>query len=102
MNTRTSRALVAAVALNVILAAALVFTWWHSHQAQPESEPRGSSQIATESPSPTSGNAAQPPAADTEPALASVQLTPQRMQSIGVKLGTAQIKTVTNDIRVTG
>src|SRR5262249_17879379 len=84
------------------LAAALAFTWWHSRQTQSNSEQRGSSQTATGNASPKSGDATQPLPADTEPVLASVQLTPQRMQSIGVKLGTAQIKTVTNDIRVTG
>ena len=34
--------------------------------------------------------------------LAPVQLTPQRMQSIGVKVGTAQLKQVESELRVTG
>jgi len=37
-----------------------------------------------------------------EVSLAPVQLTPQRMQSIGVKLGTVEIKRVSNEIRVPG
>lgn len=40
--------------------------------------------------------------AGNEPSLAPVQLTPQRLQSIGVRLGTAQMKAVSNDTRVTG
>src|SRR5260370_41666522 len=34
MNSRTSRALVIAVALNVLLAAALAFVWWRSHEKE--------------------------------------------------------------------
>jgi RND family efflux transporter MFP subunit len=108
MATRTSRALALAVALNVILAAALFFTWWRSRQEKaPESEKHDSQMSAPiaspmSSPAGGSGNTAPSQAANTEPALATVQLTPQRMQSIGVKLGTAQIKTVANDIRVNG
>lgn len=44
---------------------------------------------------PTSPNAQQPP-------IAPVQLTPQRMQSIGVTTGTVQFKPISNDIRATG
>jgi len=102
MTTRTGRALALAVALNVILAAALFFTWWRSRHAQPPEPEKHASQMQPASASPISGNATPSQPVNTEPALATVQLTPQRMQSIGVKLGTAQIKTVTNDIRVTG
>src|SRR5215472_7478508 len=102
MTTGTSRALALAVALNVILTAALFFTWWRSRQAQPPEPEKHASQMQPASASPISGNATPSQAITAEPALATVQLTPQRMQSIGVKLGTAQIKTVTNDIRVTG
>jgi Cu(I)/Ag(I) efflux system membrane fusion protein/cobalt-zinc-cadmium efflux system membrane fusion protein len=41
-------------------------------------------------------------AASSEPSLAPVQLTPQRLQSIGVKLGTAELKQVQAEMRVTG
>ena len=34
--------------------------------------------------------------------LSSVQLTPERMQSIGVQLGTVQYKQISNDLRATG
>ncbi len=36
------------------------------------------------------------------PALAPLQLTPERMQSIGVTIGTAEYRPVSNDIRATG
>jgi Cu(I)/Ag(I) efflux system membrane fusion protein/cobalt-zinc-cadmium efflux system membrane fusion protein len=41
-------------------------------------------------------------APENETSLANVQLTPQRRQSIGVKLGTVEMKTVSDEIRVTG
>ena len=37
-----------------------------------------------------------------EAPLAPVQLSPERMQSIGVKLGTVEYKQLRNDIRATG
>jgi RND family efflux transporter MFP subunit len=109
MNTRTSHALVIAVALNVILAAALLFVSWRSRQAPAsESVKDDSSQMKIAAASPMSSppvrtsNSSQSEAVSNEPALAPVQLTPQRLQSIGVKLGTAQMRAVSNDIRVTG
>ncbi|MDP9052772.1 MAG: efflux RND transporter periplasmic adaptor subunit [Acidobacteriota bacterium] len=43
------------------------------------------------------------PAPDSgEPKLLPVQLTPQRMQSIGVKTGVAEFKTLHDELRVTG
>lgn len=53
---------------------------------------------------PTSGMAkpASPMAESREASLARVQLTPERMQSIGVKTGTAEYKQISDDIRATG
>jgi hypothetical protein len=45
-------------------------------------------------------SAAAAPSSDTP--LASVQLSPQRMQSIGVKIGTAESKVITDEIRSYG
>ena len=98
MNTKVGRALVIAVVLNVILAAALLFVWWRSQQRETV-EKRDSAHAVDQESAPAT-NAPEP--SGNEPTLAPIQLTPQRMQSIGVKLGTAQMKTVTNDIRVSG
>ena len=98
MNTKMGRAFAIAIALNVVLAAALLFVWWRSQQRE-TSEKHGSAQAVDQG----STAATNPPeSSGTEPILAPIQLTPQRMQSIGVKLGTAQMKVVTNDIRVSG
>jgi Cu(I)/Ag(I) efflux system membrane fusion protein/cobalt-zinc-cadmium efflux system membrane fusion protein len=54
-----------------------------------------------DSPAPQAGPAAQP--SDTgEPKLLPVLLTPQRMQSIGVKTGVVEFKGLHQDIRATG
>ncbi len=108
MNNKRNRALIIAVVLNVVLAAALLFVWWRSHQPKSEAgNPSSGIPAAADSPSANKSgdpNSSPSPAgtADSEPNLAPVQLTPQRMQSIGVKLGTAQMKAVSNDLRVTG
>jgi Cu(I)/Ag(I) efflux system membrane fusion protein/cobalt-zinc-cadmium efflux system membrane fusion protein len=52
---------------------------------------------------PPSSAAASAPASDSgEPKLLPVQLTPQRMQSIGVKTGVVEFKTLHDELRVTG
>src|SRR5579872_25988 len=115
MNSETNRkispALIVTIALNVILASALVLFWRHTRLAAVSpAEQQSAVQVDSSragSPMNASGdmnaNTAQTTdAADNESPLAPIQLTPQRMQAIGVKLGTVQIKTVSNDIRVTG
>jgi RND family efflux transporter MFP subunit len=101
-SPKTRRALVIAVILNGILAIALLNVWWRSHhttESQPASE--DSSQTAAESGAnnnPSRGEAG----INNEPTLTPRQLTPQRLQSIGVKLGTAELKQVQAEMRVTG
>ncbi len=96
MTSRNYRTwLVFAVVGNVALAAALASSWWRSHTSQnPTSAPQ--SQAATAAAD--NDSAAQP-----EPApLVPVQLTPQRMQMIGVTTGHAEVKQIHDEIRVTG
>ena len=101
MNNRDNRnyknALILALLLNVVLIGILGLWWWRSQERTPESHPSASSNQAT--------NPAQPaasPSTAPEAALAPVQLTPQRMQSIGVKIGAAEFKQVQAELRVTG
>ena len=87
-----------ALILNVLLAAALGYGWWRwraraalenttsARQAMPAQMPAESSTAATPS----------------QASLVPLQLSPQRMQSIGVKTGTVQYKAVHDEIRVTG
>jgi RND family efflux transporter MFP subunit len=103
MNTRTNRnyrnAFTLALLLNLVLLAVLGFWWWKSHNRITESHPSISSNESNSS-SQASANANATPMPDAP--LAPVQLTPQRIQSIGVKLGTAQFKQVQSELRVTG
>ena len=85
---------------NLVLVALLLGTWWHSravHARQKEAPPPASITAA-----PVQGNSS----AATEPSahapLAPVQLSAERMQSIGVKFGTVRRKVVQDEIRVTG
>lgn len=93
-------AFIIAIVLNAALVLALAFLWWHYHRIAPApSVQQAAPQIA-----PTNSDMADtnPGQASSEMPLSPVQLTPQRMQSIGVKLGTAQIKTVNTELRTTG
>jgi Cu(I)/Ag(I) efflux system membrane fusion protein/cobalt-zinc-cadmium efflux system membrane fusion protein len=53
-------------------------------------------------PAPSTGNVPGKPATGIETPLAPVQLTPEGMQSIGVKIGTVQRKLISGEIRATG
>jgi RND family efflux transporter MFP subunit len=101
-NLKPRRALVIAIALNGILAVALIYVWWYSHYATP-SQPitQDSSEMTAESLA-NSNSSQGEPTLSSEPSLAPVQLTPQRLQSIGVKFGTAELKQVQTETRVTG
>ncbi len=106
------RAFIAAVAVNSALAFALVFLWWHFHKAMPGQPSQQTMSDASAKPGNSeAGNPSSAAGMNTnesgdaksaEVQLPPLQLTPQRMQSIGVKFGTAQIKTVSNELRVTG
>jgi len=88
-----------ALAGNLALVALLLGFWWRFHQPKPQAQsPRGAT-IVTEShePSPTT-----PSEQPTETPLAPVQLSAERLQSIGVKFGAATIKSVQDEIRTTG
>jgi RND family efflux transporter MFP subunit len=99
---KTRRALVLAITLNGVLAVALLSIWWRSHlAAAPQPATLDSLQMGAESGANRSSSQGEA-ATSNEPALAPVQLTPQRLQTIGVKLGTAELKQVQAEMRVTG
>ena len=102
MNTTENRnyrnAFGFALLLNLALFAVLGLWWWKSHKSAgevnsvaPPSQSSSNFQVSANNALPVS-----------ETPLAPVQLTAQRMQSIGVKIGTAQLKQVESELRVTG
>src|SRR5579875_3576037 len=86
----------------ILLAAGLGFVGWRSYgrrskaaESQPMSAPSSASGVGN-------GQEQSAPAAPVETPLAPVQLSPQRLQSIGVKTGIVEIKPVYNEIRTVG
>jgi len=95
-------AFLVAVAFNVLLAGGLgLLLWrWQATKAR-----RGTAPPAPVTmPSAEAGGAgmATAPPAPTETPLVPVQLTPQRMQSIGVKTGVVEAKPVQDELRAVG
>ena len=90
------------VTLNLILAAGLGFLWWRSNPMRT----RGKTvpQPSASEPLSAAGGAGIAPGtpASTETPLSPVQLTPQRLQSIGVKTGLVEAKPVEDEVRTVG
>ena len=93
----------AALAFNLALLGGAGAWWWHSRQARIAAPSAPAAEVVSTGPQQTAGStspAAQPgPAA---PALAPIQLSPQRLQSIGVTTGKVARKAIHDDIRVVG
>ena len=98
--TNYRKAFFFALAGNVVFITALAGLWWSprksgSTQHPPRSEPSSAIQ-----PVQTSASVSAPP--PTETPLAPVQLSAERLQSIGVKFGIVERKPVQDEIRATG
>ena len=85
---------IAAFALNIVLAGAAYWVWRSSR-------PGTSVQPPAEHP-PMEGFTTSVPPEGATPPLTPVELTPERMQSIGVRLGRVEYKNIDTDIRATG
>jgi len=112
LNTHTNyrRAFWIVLATTVVLAAVASFLWWRLNHATPT--PQG----ASSNPMQSMGQTSLPNASDSEPAsaggaqtgnmqetpLAPIQLTPQRMQSIGIVIGKVESKQLNSELRFYG
>lgn len=88
--------------LAVLLAAGLGYMEWRTYgraHLQPADPQSGT---APSTPEATSGGKNPTTASPVETPLAPVQLSPQRLQSIGVKTGVVEVKPVYNEIRTVG
>ncbi|HEV2698318.1 MAG TPA: efflux RND transporter periplasmic adaptor subunit, partial [Terriglobales bacterium] len=92
MNYR--RLFLAAVVLNLVFVGA-AYWFWRS------SRPAASAQGPAEHP-PMQGFTTNAPPEGTAPPLMPVELTPERMQSIGVRIGRVEYKNIETEIRATG
>ena len=88
----------AALIGNLALAAILGGWWWHARRTSAQPQPV---MIAGNPQEPVEARSG-PPAAATEAPLAPVQLSAGRLQSIGVKFGKVERKSIQDEIRVTG
>jgi RND family efflux transporter MFP subunit len=101
-------AFLVALAGNILLAGGLAFFWWRSHAGERttlrEALPQAIRSVLPESLQLQNQTISSPsPAvAPTEPALVPVQISPQRFQSIGVKLGRVQRKEIADEINTAG
>ena len=103
-----------ALAGNVLLAGVLGFFWWRSHATGqgwmqgltlPSQLPQAVRSILPAALQPAETNTAPTPPAPPlsgDPDLVPVQISPQRLQSIGVKHGRVQRKTVSDQISTAG
>jgi RND family efflux transporter MFP subunit len=91
----------------IALIAAVAAIWvYRSHRAKPSSSAQESSSggVQPAAVGPSAGASASPaaPAGKAEATMAPVQLSPQRMQSIGVTTGTVEYKLISDELRATG
>ena len=88
-----------ALIANVLLVAVLAAIWWHYRPPAPKKSAQGAA-----SPSANDSTGALPGGtpAGGEVQLVPVQVSPQRLQSIGVKVGTVQRKLIEDEIDTTG
>ena len=85
---------------NIVLAVVLVGLWLHDRAAKPLSDAQ--TRQATSSGQDSMAASMATPPASTEAPLVPVQISPQRLQSIGVKIGEIERKLVEDEIRTTG
>ena len=88
-----------AVIGNFLLAIVVIGLWLHYRAAKSEA---GSQNAASPVQQASTPNSASPPLTSTETPLVPVQITAQRLQSIGVKTGEVQRQFVEDEIRTTG
>ena len=88
----------AALVVNLVLAAILGAWWWHARRNSAQARPV----MAAGNPQGPAEAKSGSPVVVTEAPLAPVQLSAERMQSIGVKFGKVERKLVQDEIRVTG
>jgi RND family efflux transporter MFP subunit len=90
-----------ALAVNALLVAALAGLWWRYRSPFQMTTAKTGASSTAPAPDATETSAA-PEGANSEPLLVPVQISPQRLQSIGVKTGSVIRKAVEDEIDTTG
>lgn len=94
------KAFVLALIGNLALAGVLAGIWWNTRRSATIQHPAASASSPATQPVQSSSPGSAPP--PTETPLAPIQLSAERLQSIGVKFGTVERKPVQDEIRATG
>jgi RND family efflux transporter MFP subunit len=94
------KAFIFALVGNVVFVAALAGIWWSARRSATTHHPAGSAPLVATQPVQSSSAGSAQPAIETP--LAPVQLSAERLQSIGVKFGVVERKPVQDEIRTTG
>jgi RND family efflux transporter MFP subunit len=100
------RAFLLALVALIAVGGAAAWLWWRSPFNPMRQGSQAAMASATIEPSPTAApgatNADDSAAPQSDSPLAPIQLSPQRMQSIGVKIGTVESKVIDDEIRSYG
>jgi RND family efflux transporter MFP subunit len=97
---RYRTAFLLALGTAIVFAGALVYLWFHPRASMADNA-RWAGDLSNNA-GPSSGASQSTPASRTEPSLIPVTLSPERMQSIGVKTGVVEYKQVHDEILTTG
>ncbi|HLZ43700.1 MAG TPA: hypothetical protein VKQ11_22220, partial [Candidatus Sulfotelmatobacter sp.] len=96
------RAFVLALGAAIIFAAGIVGLWWRLSMKSTAAEQQSSGRMPNMPASSSEGGSGGAIPAHSETPLNPIQLSPQRMQSIGVQIGKVQSKIVSDDLRFYG
>src|SRR5438309_3428918 len=100
------RAFVITLFAALLLALGVIVLWWRLRTKPHEAQQQGTAAMETSSmPAPTAENRAggtTEGSAQLETPLNPIQLSPQRMQSIGIQIGQVQSKAVSDELRFYG
>jgi Cu(I)/Ag(I) efflux system membrane fusion protein/cobalt-zinc-cadmium efflux system membrane fusion protein len=96
------KAFLTALVVNVTLAAGLGYLAWRMYVSRRASAPMLSAAQGNQPAASTESGGAAAGVAPAETKLAPIQLSPERLQSIGVRTGTVELKEVQDDVRATG
>lgn len=114
---RYRRAFLITLGIALVLALGMGMLWWHWRPAAlPPPRPAGAATAApwprtgmtppappvAAGPAPLAGAAGSAAPPDTEVPRAPIQLSPQRLQSIGVQIGTVALEPVSDELRLYG
>jgi RND family efflux transporter MFP subunit len=91
---------VLALVANVVLVLIVAGLWWHFRTPKPTMTPESMAATPVAQDSSENSKSAPPPAQDAP--LVPIQISAQRLQSIGVKTGLIERKAVEDEIRTTG